>query len=147
MRCFLAGLAETSELQQVAVNSESTLPGKPFFQFAEIMAGEINNSTAVGADQVVVMLWSTNCVAVTAASGMQLTDEFQLGEYLKGAVDGRQPDARVVLVHLLMYGGRSKVVLAGYDCPYHHPSLWSKLIAMLPQCSYYFPLCKLHLKF
>jgi len=143
----LAGLAQTGELKQAAVYSEPTLLGEPFFQFAKIMTGEINNSTAVGADQVVVMLWSTNCVAVTAASGVQLADEFQLSEYLKGAVDGHQPDARVVLVHLLMYGARSKVVLAGDDCSYHHPSLWSKLIAMLPQCSYYFPLCKLHLKF
>jgi len=143
---FLAGLAETEELKQVAVYSESALLREALLQFAKIMASEINNCTAVGTNQMVVVLWGTNCVAVASASGMQLADKLQFGQYLKSAVDGYQPNIRVVLTHLLMYGSRSKVVLAGGNCLYHRPSLQGKLIAMPSQGSYYFSLGKSHLK-
>jgi hypothetical protein len=34
------------------------------------MTGEINNYAAVGTDQVVVLLWGTDCVAVANTSGV-----------------------------------------------------------------------------
>lgn len=32
------------------------------------------------------------------------------------------------------------------DCLYHYPPLWGELVAVLPQCSYYFSLSKSHLQ-
>ena len=142
----MASLAETEELKQVAVYSKPALPGQPLLQFTKIVPGEINNCAAVGTNQMVVVLWRTNCVAVADASGTQLADKFQFSQYLKGTVNSYQSNVRAVLTYLLMYGSRRKVVLAGSDYLYHRLPLRGKLIAMPPQGSYYFSLSKLHLK-
>ncbi len=79
-RLFLAGSAETNELKQVAINLKPGLLGQPLLQFTEIVTGEIDNLAAVGADYVMMVPWSTDCVAAATASGMQLTDKSQLGK-------------------------------------------------------------------
>jgi len=66
----LAGLAKTNEFKQVAIYSESCLLGEALLHFLQITTGEINDSTAVGANQVVVMPRRTNCVAAAAISGV-----------------------------------------------------------------------------
>jgi len=66
----LTGLAKTNEFKQVAIYSESCLLGEALLHFLQIITGEVDDSTAVGANQVVVMPWSTNCVAAAAISGV-----------------------------------------------------------------------------
>lgn len=136
--------AETDELKQMAVYSEPALLGEALLQFVKIVTGEVNNYTAVGTNQMVVMLWGTNCIASAVTSGMQLTDEPQFGKHLKGAVNSYQTNTGVNLAYLLIYGSWSKVVLSGGDYLYHRSSLRGEFIAMLSQCSYYFSLCKPH---
>ncbi len=145
--CFLASPAVTEELKQVAVYSESALLREALLQFAKVMAGKVNNYATVGTDQMVVVLWCTNCVAAADAFAVQLTDESQFGKYLKCAVDGYQPNIGMVLMYLRIYGSGGKAVLTGSDYLYHRHPLQRKLIAMLPQCCYYFSLGKSHLKF
>ena len=72
---FLAGLAETSELKQVTVYSEPGLLGQALLHLPQFKPGEINHRATVGANQVVVMPWGTNCVAAAAISGVQLADK------------------------------------------------------------------------
>jgi len=143
---FLASLAETYEFKQVTVYSEPGFFGEAFLYFAQFIAREINDLPAAGANQVMVVAWGTNCVAVAATASMEFTDKSQLGKYLKGAVDGYKPNIGVVLTHLLIYCSRSKMVPGGGNCPYHYPSLRGELIAMLLQCSCYFSLRKPHFK-
>ncbi len=144
--CFLASPAETKELKQVAVYSESTLLREALLQFAKVMAGEINNYATVGTDQMVMVLWRTDYVAAADAFTVHLTDEFQFGKYLQCAIDGYQPNIRVVLMYLHIYGSGGNAILPGSDCLYHCPPWPRKLIAMPSQGSYYFFLCKSHLK-
>jgi len=66
----LASLAETKELKKVAIYSEPALIREALLQFTKVMAGEINNCATVGTNQMVVMLWGTNCVAAADASGV-----------------------------------------------------------------------------
>jgi len=75
------------------------------------MTTKINNLAAVTANQVVVVLGSTTGIAVTAPPRVQLADKLQSGQYIKGTVNGYQPDVGVLLMHFLIYGGRSKMVL------------------------------------
>ena len=63
---LLADLAEANEFKQVAIYSESCLLGETLLRLLQFTAGEINNLTAVRANQVVMMPRSTNCVAATA---------------------------------------------------------------------------------
>jgi hypothetical protein len=88
----LAGLTQAGKLKKVVVYSEPALSGEPFLQLAEVISCEIHHLTTVRANQVVVVLRSTDCIAVADTAGMQLADEFQLGQYLKRAVNGCQPD-------------------------------------------------------
>ena len=67
---LLAGLAETSEFKQVVIYSKSCLLGETLLCFLQCTPGEINDFAAVRANQVMMMPWSTNCVAVTAISGV-----------------------------------------------------------------------------
>jgi len=67
---FLAGLAETNEFKQVAIYSKSCLLGEALLRFLQFATGEINDFAAVRANQVVMMPWSTNCVAAAAISGV-----------------------------------------------------------------------------
>ena len=128
----MTSLAETKELKQMAVYSEPALLRDTSLQFIGIMASEINDYAAVGTNQVMVVLRGTNCVAAASTASRQLTDKSQFGQYLKGAVNGYQPNIGLVLMHLLINGSRRKVVLAGGDGSYHCPSLWRKLIGRLP---------------
>ena len=66
---LLASLAETKELKQVAVYSEPAPFRQASLQFTKVMAGEINNDTAVGTNQMVVVLWGTGCVAARDTTG------------------------------------------------------------------------------
>jgi len=79
---------------------------------------------------MVVVLWVTDGIASANTSPVELTDELQFGQYLQSAVNGHQPDLGVLLMYPAVYGSRSKVVLAGGNCPYHRPPLWGELIAM-----------------
>ncbi len=67
---FLTGLTETNELKQVTIYPEPGLLDEALSHFPQIATGEISNPAAIGADQVVVVPWSTNCIAVAAASGV-----------------------------------------------------------------------------
>jgi len=111
-----------------------------------MVTGEVNNYTTVRTNQVVVVPRVANCIASATTSGMHLTDEPQFSKYAEGAVNSYQPDIRVNLAHLLIYSGWSKMVLSGNDGADYRPPLWSKFIAMLPQCRYHFSLCKPHFK-
>jgi len=71
----LTSSAEANELKQVAVYSEAALLGKTSLQSAKTMAGEVNNYTAVGTNQMVMVLWVTDGIASTVASGMHLADK------------------------------------------------------------------------
>jgi len=71
----LAGLAETKEFKQVAVYSEPALSSQASLQFTKVMAGAVNDCAAVGTDQMVVVLWTANCVAAADASSVQPADE------------------------------------------------------------------------
>jgi len=75
LRRFLAILTQAGKLKQVVIYSESALSGYPSLQVIEIVGGAINNYTAVGANQVVMFLWSTDCISVAVAASMQLTDK------------------------------------------------------------------------
>ncbi len=74
---------------------------------------------------------------MAATPGVQLADKPQLGQDIQGAVDGYQPNMRLVLMHLLIYGGRGKVVWTGGYYLYHRPALGGELIAMSSQYSGY----------
>jgi len=67
---LLAGLAETNEFKQVTIYPKSCLPGEALLCFLQFTTGEINDFAAVGANQVVMMPWSTNRVAAAAISGV-----------------------------------------------------------------------------
>jgi len=67
---LLAGLAEANEFKQVVIYSESCLLGEALLGFLQFTTGEINNFAAVRANQVVMMSWSTNCVAAAAISSV-----------------------------------------------------------------------------
>ena len=95
---------------------------------------------------MVVMLWSTDCIAAAATSGVQLADESKFGKHLEGSVNGYKPDVGVDLTHLLVYRSWSKVVLSGGNYLYYCPPLRGQFIAVLSQGSYYFALCRPHLK-
>ncbi len=143
---LLAGLAEANEFKQVTIYYESRLLGESLPCFLQFTASKINDFAAVGANQVVMMPWSTNCVAVAATSGVYFADKFQLGKYFEGAVDSYGPNMRVMLMHHLIYSSRSKMFPVRSNCLYHYPSLWSEFVAMLLQCSYYISLGKSHFK-
>jgi hypothetical protein len=59
----------------MAIYSESTLPGKIFLQFFKVMTGEVDNHTAAGTYQMVMVLRETSNVTPTAASSMYLADK------------------------------------------------------------------------
>jgi len=67
---LLAGLAETNEFKQVTIYSESCLFGEALLRFLQFTTGEINDFATVRANQVVVVPWGANCVAVTATPGV-----------------------------------------------------------------------------
>jgi hypothetical protein len=67
---LLASLAEANEFKQVVIYSESCLLGEALLRFLQFTTGEINDFVAVGANQVVMMPWGTNCVAVAVISGV-----------------------------------------------------------------------------
>ncbi|MBA7679416.1 hypothetical protein ES703_87708 [subsurface metagenome] len=67
---LLAGLAKTNEFKQVVIYSESCLLGEALLCFLQFTTGEINDSAAIRANQMVMMPWSTNCVAAAATSGV-----------------------------------------------------------------------------
>ena len=67
---LLASLAVANEFKQVAIYSESCLPGEALLRFLQFTTGEINDFAAVGANQVVMMPWGTKCVAAAVISGV-----------------------------------------------------------------------------
>ena len=71
-RCYvlLAGMAEANEFKPVVVYSKSCLPGEALLRFLQFTTGEINDFSAVGANQVVMMPWGTDCVAAAVISGV-----------------------------------------------------------------------------
>ena len=101
-------------------------------QWSQIAIGEINNSAAAGANQVMMVFYrSSHEVASAAAPGVDLADKAQPGKQVKGAVDGYQPNAGVFLMYPLVYCRRGEMVLGRGDCLYHHPALWGKFVAVL----------------
>ena len=99
------------------------------------MAVKVGDRATTGTNQMMMVLWDTDCIAVAATSGVQFAYQSQLGEYVNSAVDGYQSDARVVLADLLKYGCRSKVVVAGGYCMNHGTPLRSKLVTVPPESS------------
>jgi len=69
-------------------------------------------------------------VASAIATGMHLTDKSKLSEYIKGAIDGDQPYARVLLPCPLMYIGGSKMVSTMSNDTQYRPPLRGELITM-----------------
>ncbi len=67
---LLAGLAEANEFKPVVIYSKSCLLGETLLRFPQCTTGEINDLVAVGANQVVMMPWGTNCVAAAVISGV-----------------------------------------------------------------------------
>lgn len=53
---LLAIRTATEELKKVSLSLEAGLLRQPLLQFAKITVGEVNDSTAIRADQVMVML-------------------------------------------------------------------------------------------
>ena len=100
---LLATWAAPDELQEVAFNTEPRLPTQLLLQFLEVATGEIDNPAARRAYKVVVMLVrSSQQVAAPPVVGMHFTDEPHLSQDIEGSVDSHQPDARVLLTHLLV---------------------------------------------
>src|SRR4030042_4831472 len=48
--------AATRELKEVPLNIEAGLPGQPLLQLAQVAVGEVFHRSAIGANQVVVVL-------------------------------------------------------------------------------------------
>jgi len=67
---FLAGLAQTDELEQMVCDLKTGFQGQPLFQSTEVIASKVNNRAAVGTNQVMVVPGGTNRVAVAATPGM-----------------------------------------------------------------------------
>jgi len=63
---FLASLTQTDELKKVVFDLKPGLQGEPLFQLVKVMTNEINNCTALRANEVVVVPRSTDCVAMAA---------------------------------------------------------------------------------
>ncbi|MBA7604586.1 hypothetical protein ES703_11711 [subsurface metagenome] len=64
----MASLAETNELKKVAVYSEPALFGETSLQRAKMVTGEVDNYTTVGTNQMMVVLWGTDCIAAADTS-------------------------------------------------------------------------------
>jgi len=67
---LLAGLAEANEFKQVTIYSKSCPLGEALLRFLQSTTGEINDFAAVRTNQVMMMPWSTNCVATATISGV-----------------------------------------------------------------------------
>jgi hypothetical protein len=80
-----------------------------------------------------MVLRCSNGVTPAAIPGMKLADKPQPVKYLQSAVNSNQTNIRVLLMHLMIYGDRGKMVWTGSDHPYHRPSLRGELITLLPQ--------------
>ena len=94
---------------------------------------------------VVVLLRPPQQITPAVAAGVHLTDESELVKYTKGTVYSYQPNAGVLVTNLIVYIGWGKVVMAEGDCIQHRAPLWGELVALLPEDSCYFLLCKYHL--
>src|SRR4030067_1092239 len=102
--------ALSQELQEMAVNFKTGLFSKTPFQLSEVAIGKINNLTAVGADEVMVMFrGAAHQVAAATAAGMRFTDKTKLREDFNGAIDSYQADARMLFTHPFMNCGGGAV--------------------------------------
>jgi hypothetical protein len=97
----------------MAVYSETVFTGKPSLESFEVTIGKIDNSTAFGTNQVVVMFGGTpHQICPRIAAGMHFTDKPEFGENVESAINGNQPDAGVFPGYFLMYCRRGKVFAA-----------------------------------
>jgi len=68
------------ELQQVAFYFKSSFLSQPLLQFSKVTFGKVNNSTTIGADQVVVVLSrSPHQVVLAVTSNVYSTEETKFG--------------------------------------------------------------------
>jgi len=123
----------------VAVYLKASFARYPLHHLGKVTIGKVNYLTATGAYQVVVVSHRPpEQIAATVVPGMHLTDKPQLGKQLQSAINSDQPDARVLLMHPLIYGGWCKVVMTMGDYTQHSLPLGSNFIAPLPQNRDYF---------
>jgi len=130
----------------VVIDSEPALPGKPFFQFRQIVSGEVNDFAAAGAYQVVMVLGYAERVAEAVGAGAKLADKVKVIKDFQGTIDGHQADAGVVLVNPAMYLGGRKVVVAIGDSVDNGTTLWSRFVAVSSQGSNDSLLGRFHLR-
>jgi hypothetical protein len=130
----------------VVIDSEPALSGQPFFQLCQIVPGEVNDFTAAGAYQVVMVLGYTERVAGVVYAGVKLADKVKGCQDFQGTVDGHQADAGVILVNPVVYIGGRKVVVAIGDSVDNGTTLWSRFVAVPSQGSNNSLLGKLHLR-
>jgi hypothetical protein len=118
----------------MAIYLKAGLLRKPALQFPEVAIGKINHGTAVGANQVMVMLRRPPYqVAAAVTTGVYFTDETEFGKYLKRAVNRHQPDIRVLLAYQLVYGRRGQVLMTVANGADNRPALWSYFITTFSQ--------------
>jgi len=129
----LAVLAETGEFQQVAVNGKVRLAYQLALQFAQVTTGEVDNLTAAGTYQVMMMPGrSFSQVASSVAAGMYLTGYAQFGKYIKDTVNSRQPNWLFATQLFLDIRGR-EMFFAPQHYLNHRPPLRSDFVVVSPE--------------
>lgn len=113
---------------------KSALPGKPVFQFFQVVAGKIHDLAATGADQVVMVLRYTERVTGATSSGVKLANKVESGEDFKGTVYRYQASTGFVPVYYVIYFGGCQVVLTAGNSLNYNATLWRHFIAVFPQC-------------
>jgi hypothetical protein len=135
--CFpvLALRAQSHEFQQVAADAVARFLFQTPFESVQLAVGEIRHSSAVTADQVVMVLTRTLAPEIAAAgvAYMNLTEQAVLLKQSQCAVYGNQADARIIFMQPVMDIGRLQVFPAVSQHGNYGLPLGSQLEPALPQ--------------
>jgi len=118
----------------MAVNLKSGLPGQPAFQLIKMAVGKINDFSAIGTNEVVVMFGGAAYqVAAAAAAGVSLTDKAEPLKEYNSAVNRHQPNGRIFATDSFIDSRRGKMFVGIDNRVDNQAALWSNFKAVLAE--------------
>lgn len=146
LACFLALRADTNELQEMVIDSESGTFCKPTLNIYEVAVFEVHHFLATGTYKVVMVLYrSPNNITAGTAACSYFTNKAEVQKYAKGTVHSGKAYGWIFILSQTEYVFGIQVTPAVDDCFQHSASLWGHLISPAPQNAGYPGFRKLHM--
>jgi len=108
----LALRTQSHEFQQVAADEKPCFPFEALFEPVQFTVGEVLDSAAIAADQMMMVLARAVALEIAAAGGayMNLTQQAVFLEQLKCTIYRHQPDAGIFLMQSFMDVSRPQML-------------------------------------